>query len=231
MREIVLDGSGKNALSTSVMRATLDALADAKDEPVLLTGRGDAFSAGLHLKEIASLDDDGLARYLETLDDLVLALFHHPAPVVAHVNGHAIAGGCILALCADVRVATSSPAVRIGLNEVALGLEFPPRIFKLARARLAPSALPRVLLEGGLYAPDVALRLGLVDEVSDDAASLSREILSRLASHPRETYRATKRALREGVLDLHEAEMQAFRDVMLPLWCTRRGLLGQFLKR
>ncbi len=231
MREIVLDGPGKNALSTTVMRAALTAITEAGDDALLMSGRGDAFSAGLNLKEIAALDDEGLAAYLALLDDLVVALYNHPAPVVAHVNGHAIAGGCIIAMCADVRVATSQPNVRIGLNEIALGLEFPPRVMRLARARIAPHAIDRVLLEAGLHAPLVALRLGLVDEVADDSAGLALSICERLAAHPKDTYRATKRALRSRVLELHELEMQHFRDVMLPLWCTRRSFLAEILAR
>ena len=231
MREIVLDGPGKNALSTKVMRAALLGIASAPEEPLLVSGRGDAFSAGLNLKEIATLDDEGLASFLVLLDDLVVALYNHAAPVVAHVNGHAIAGGCIIAMCADVRVATSEPSVRIGLNEVALGLEFPPRILKLARARIAPHAIDRVLLEGGLHAPLDALRMGLVDEIADDSAAVARSICEKLATHPHETYRATKRSLRAHVLDLHELEMAHFRDVMLPRWCTRRGFLAEILAR
>jgi len=231
MREIVLDGSGKNALGTAVMRSTIDAFRDAKDEPILLSGKGDAFSAGLHLKEISTFDDAGLAVYLEMLDELVLTVYNHPAPVVAHVNGHAIAGGCIVAMCADLRISTDNPAVRIGLNETAIGLEFPPRIMKLVKTRVPKNALDRVVLEGGLYAPLDALRLGLVDEVSADAAALARSTCEKLAKHPAETYRAAKRTLRAGVLDLHELEMQSFREVTLPLWSTRRGLLAQLLAR
>src|SRR5687767_10403569 len=119
------------------MGRTLEAARGAKGEPIFLTGEGDAFSAGLNLKEVTSLDAAGLARFLGVLEELVKALYEHPAPVVAWVNGHAIAGGCVMALCADVRVMTARPGARIGLNEVALGLRFPPLTLAMVRARLS----------------------------------------------------------------------------------------------
>lgn len=229
MVDIVLQGPGKNALSTGVMRAALAALDAAGDAPVLLTGHGDAFSAGLNLKEVATLDGEGMLRFLETLDALVVRLFTHPAPVVALLNGHAIAGGCILALCADHRVSVDAPSVRIGLNETALGLVFPPRVMKLARARLPRHTLDTVLLDAGLYAPAEALRLGLVDAVSADAEGAARAALSRLASHPAEAYRGNKKLLREGVLDLDDVEARAFRDELIPRWLSRRDAMAALL--
>src|SRR5215475_5138111 len=122
MIEIVLDAPGKNALGTALMSSLRDQLAKAANQPVLLRGMGDAFSAGLNLKEVSSLDGYGMRRFLALLDDLVLDLYTHPAPTVALVNGHAIAGGCVIALCCDQRIAQRNPRTRIGLNEVALGV-------------------------------------------------------------------------------------------------------------
>src|SRR4051812_44889060 len=91
MKNIVLSGAGKNALSIALMQRALHELREAQGEPVFLTGDGDAFSAGLNLKELSTLDVDGMSTFLHTLEELVKALYEHPAPVVAYVNGHAIA--------------------------------------------------------------------------------------------------------------------------------------------
>ena len=128
--------------------------------------RGETFSAGLDLKEVAGLDAAGTERYLLLLDDLIDALYGYPGPTVAAVNGHAIAGGCVLAICCDLRVMADDTKLRIGLNEVALGLEFPPKILALARRRISRRWIDRVLLEAGLHAPAAALELGLVDELA-----------------------------------------------------------------
>jgi enoyl-CoA hydratase len=218
--ELTIAGSGKNALGSSVMEDLLRRLRSAGDRPLLLTGAGDAFSAGLNLKEVAALDRPAMERFLLLLDDLVDALFGYPGPTVACVNGHAIAGGCVLVLCCDHRVAADDPAIRIGLNEVALGLEFPPKILAVARRRVPPRSLERVVLEGGLHPPRTALELGLVDEVAADPMRVARERLEHLAAHPRAAYVATKRALRAGALELSEEARRHFRDHIVPAWCA-----------
>ena len=133
MNRIVLSAPGKNALSIAVLERLRRDVETTHGEPFLLTGAGDVFCAGLNLKELVTLDVAGVQRLLEALDGAVDALFHHPAPTAAWVNGHAIAGGCVLAMCCDVAVASSDPRIRIGLNETALGLPLPPRITALAR--------------------------------------------------------------------------------------------------
>jgi len=215
---LTVEGPGKNALSTAVMTDVIRQVREAKGRPVLVTGAGDAFSAGLNLKEVASLDAAGMERFLGVLDDMMDALFDHDGPMVACVNGHAIAGGCVIVLCADLRVATDDARVRIGLNEVALGLEFPPKIMKLARHRLSRHQVEHALLEAGLYEPRRALELGFVDEVSADPRSRALALLEVLSAHPRPIYTSTKRILRGGALDLTAADRAYFRDTVLPRW-------------
>jgi len=209
MKTIRLEGPGKNALSTALMQRTLAEVLAARDEPIFLTGEGDAFSAGLNLKEVASLDVEGMTTFLGALEDLVKALYEHPAPVVAWINGHAIAGGCVLALTADLRVMTAREGTRIGLNEVALGLRFPPLTFAMVKARLTAPALERVLLEAGLYSAEDAKALGLVDVVGDE--TVAHSLAARIASHPRDIFAATKLLLRPR-LAISEDARQQFRD-------------------
>jgi enoyl-CoA hydratase/carnithine racemase len=231
MKTIVLSGPGKNALSTQLMETTLAAFRAAGDEPVLLTGEGDAFSAGLHLKELASLDEAGARRFLTTLEELVAAIFAHPGPTVAWVNGHAIAGGCVLALCCDLRIMTAREGTRIGLNEVALGVRFPPRTFAMVRARLTAPALERALLEAALYGAEEALSLGLVHALGDEAAAKAK--LAALAAHPRDAYAYAKRALR-GTLDVSEAEQRRFLEETVPDWVSpqrKEGLRAILMKK
>jgi len=230
---LVMNGPGKNALGTATMTRMVADVRAAAGRPLLVTGTGDAFSAGLDLKEVAALDVPGMERFLLLLDELMDVLWTYPGPVVACVNGHAIAGGCVVALCCDLRVAADDPRPRIGLNEVARGLEVPPKIMKLARQRVPPRSIERVLLEGGLHDPRTALQLGLVDEVATDAGGVARTRLETLAAHPRAAYVATKRALRAGALDLSDADRRDFRERVIPAWCApevKEGL-QKFLRR
>ncbi len=194
--ELTLSGPGKNALSSSMLSFILAELDRAAGAPVLITGGGDVFSAGLDLKEVASRDGETMIEFLTLLEACMTALYLYPGPIVGLINGHAIAGGAVVALCCDVRVAASRPNMKIGLNEVALGLRFPPRILSIVRRRLPSAFVEEVLLGAALYDPAAALRVGLVDVVADDPAPIARARLAALAAHPAEAYALTKGDLR-----------------------------------
>jgi len=220
--EIELNGPAKNALGTDTMSALLEKLRAAKNEPLLLTGAGDAFSAGLNLKEIASLDEGGMRRFLALLETTLCALYQHPRPTVALVNGHAIAGGCLLALFCDWRVAVAEPKSKIGLNEVALGVLFPPRVLEIVRRRVPWRYLEEVVLGAGLVDPASALRIGLVDEVfaRDEARAVAEKRLAARIALPAEAYAATKKMLRgASEQDLvSDAEEARAIDAAVPAW-------------
>lgn len=231
MIDVVLSGPGKNSLSTSLMQGVIDAIARAEGRPLLVRGEGDAFSAGLNFLEIAQLDDDGIDRFLCTLEDLLHALYNYPGPTVALVNGHAIAGGCLVAMCCDLRVCAAEPKLKIGLNEVALGLRFPTPVLALARRRVAPQFYEEVILGARLYAPQDALRVGLVDEVAPAAEAVARQRLAELGRHPADAYAAAKWTIRSGVLDMDSATRQAARRALLPYWTAPelRARIAAFL--
>jgi len=232
LHTLTIRGPGKNALGTPVMQDIIAQLRAAAGRPVLLTGDTGAFSAGLNLKEVAGFDGEGMLRFLNLLEEMVDVLFNYAGPTVAAVNGHAIAGGCILALCCDHRVATDDRSIRIGLNEVALGLEFPPRVMGVVRHRVPPRWIERVTLEAGLHDPRRALELGLIDAVAADAQAAGVEQLERLAAHPRGAYVATKRTLRTGATTVSADDQRYFEDRLVPAWCAPavkdrvRALLG-----
>ncbi len=222
MFEIAMSGPAKNALGTDMFQFLLERLDASNGAPILLTGSGDAFCAGLNLKEVASLDAGGMEKYLRLLERCMSAYYVHPAPIVAAVNGHAIAGGCILALCCDQRVAASDARVRIGLNEVALGVRFPPRVLAIAQARVPRQHHETVLLGAGLVAPDRALALGLVDEIAADPIAAARARLEQLAAHPRDAYAATTRARRGASAEdlASDATLDAWLREGLPVWTS-----------
>ncbi len=233
MHEIVMRAPGKNALSTALMTWFVSELESAAGQPVLIRGEGGAFSAGLNLKEIASHDADGMEGFLNSLEEMLDALFTYPGPTVACIDGHAIAGGCVLALACDLRIVAANPEIRIGLNETAIGLRFPPKAFAIVRARLSPHALERVVLGAGLHPPEVAKELGLVDEIAFDAQAAARAHLQRLASYPRESYARNKEAMRAGVMDVNDADARRFREEVVPLWSspeTKQRLLALLKK-
>jgi enoyl-CoA hydratase/carnithine racemase len=201
-----MKGPGKNALGSELMDSLLDRLRDAGEAPLLLTGDGNAFSAGLNLKEVVSLDAARLEVFLGKFDALAERIYSHAGPTVACVNGHAIAGGCVLALCCDYRIAGNNPQIRIGLNELALGVPFPPKALAIVRARVPNQFLHRLLLSAELYSPEAAMDLGIIDEVVHDALDVSRRRLDHLASRPAAAYAATKKDLNAIPTGLADAD-------------------------
>jgi enoyl-CoA hydratase len=219
MITLTLDAPGKNALSTEMMESVLERLEKARGEPILFVGANGAFSAGLNLKELATLEGDTLHAFLDLLERFMVAIYLHPAPTVACVNGHAIAGGAVITVCCDHRVAIDDPKVRIGLNEVALGVQFPPRIFSIVQRRI--TQVDRVILGSELFDPRGALAVGLVDEVAANAEEVARARLAALAKHPRDAYAIAKGALRGNAEKLFpEAEHTLALRGMLAQWAS-----------
>lgn len=231
MHEITLRGRGPNTMSLAMLESLERELAAAGDAPLLVTGAGDAFSAGLDLDDLARADAEHVARLLTVMDRVVRALFLHPAPTLALVNGHAVAGGCLLVQCCDVRVASDDPRVRIGMTGVAIGLTYPPFVPAVFRARIPAPHVETALLGAERHAPQEALRIGLLDAITD-RASLREEGLARLearAKLPRHAYAATKRALREHALATTAADHERFERDVVPAWtgALLRGPRGE----
>ncbi|MCB0918859.1 MAG: enoyl-CoA hydratase/isomerase family protein [Actinobacteria bacterium] len=131
---------------------------------LVLTGSGAAFSAGLALPVLVDYSRDELRAFMASFDTALKKLLTLPVPTVAAVNGHAIAGGCVIAVMCDRRVMAQTAAT-IGLTEVHLGVSLPSIVSETLKLRLAPAGVARVMLSGELFAPADAQEIGLIDEV------------------------------------------------------------------
>ena len=148
---------------------------------VVVTGQGKIFSAGVDLKRLSEGGADYVRKFLPTLHKLYHTVFNHPKPVVAAINGHAIAGGCVLACCADRRIMARESG-RIGVTELLVGVPFPALAFEIVRFAVPPRHLPEFTLSGATYATDVALQRGWIDEIAEpgdlieDAVAVAQEL-------------------------------------------------------
>ena len=194
---LVMDDGKVNAFDQTFF-ADLDAAFDkcADDAAVVLTGRPGMFSAGLNMKVMATLDDDGMVDLLTQFGRTMLRIWLEPRPVVAAVTGHAIAGGTILAMACDHAVAADGD-YRWGLTETTIGFPLPSWIIALARGNVSPHRLDDLLLPGRMVGPAEAVEAGFADAVSDgDVVAQATERAVELAALPRNTYAETKRRLR-----------------------------------
>jgi enoyl-CoA hydratase len=179
------------------LRAELAELADS-DTAVVLTGTGKAFSAGVDLHRVLGGGVDYIAQFIPALSGAFEDLFAYQRPVVAALNGHAIAGGCVLACCADHRIMADGPA-RIGVPELLVGVAFPSSALAAVRYATGDVGVADLVYTGVTLLPAEALQRGLVDEVVPEAELLDRAVVKaeQLASLPPAAFAHTKRSLRD----------------------------------
>jgi enoyl-CoA hydratase len=206
----------------SSLSALMDGLGDAS--AVVITGQGSAFSAGLDLPSLVELDRPAMRGFMKRFDEVTLRIFELPQPLIAAINGHAIAGGCVLALQADVRIAADRD-LRIGLNETQLGIGLPAIVLETLRFQVPGTSLAPIALEGRLFSPREALELGLVHEVVPEAELLDRAMqrAKALAALPPYGVRQVKAALRRPVADAVRAEDASRSQSWLDSWFSPGG--------
>jgi enoyl-CoA hydratase len=193
-------------------------VASGSSRALVVTGTGATFSAGVDLFQVLDGGPDYLTRFLPALESLFRAFLTFPKPAVAAVNGHAIAGGCIIAATADHRVMVDG-AGRIGIPELAVGVPFPALPFEIMRARLSPTHFHRLVLGADTLLPADALHAGLVDEIASPAALMTRAFAAaeRLASIPPISFSLMKRAFTTPVLERVDAAL-SLNDEALAAW-------------
>ncbi len=192
-----IDHGGGNTLDTDSCRALVRRLEEAEQaRAVVLTGTGRVFCAGVDLKR---LDEGGapyVAEFLPLLSDALLAVFGSPRPVVAALNGHAIAGGAVLAAACDHRVLGAG---QIGVTELLVGLPFPLAALEILRCTYGTTRLPALTYTGETWSGEEALARGLADEPAppDEVLERAVAVAARLGDLPAESFAHTKAQIRQ----------------------------------
>ena len=205
---------------------------------VVMTGRGGIFSAGVDLVRVVAEGAPYLKRFLPALSDSLQALFAFAKPVVAAVNGHAIAGGCILACAADRRLMARG-AGRIGLPELLVGVPFPTVPIEIMRFAAAPPRLGSLFFDGATFGADEAVGHGLIDAAADADTMIEGALTAAetLASRPAAAFALTKLQLRSAALARMRAGRAEFDHAVHDVWCAPatidaiRGYIERTFKR
>jgi methylglutaconyl-CoA hydratase len=197
----------RNAFDASLIAELTEAFADVGDvRAVLLAGEGPSFSAGADVDWMrASVDlsyEENVADALR-LRAMLEAIDFCPAPVVARVQGHALGGGCGLVACCDVAIA--EPGAQFAFSEVKLGI-VPAVISPFALAKIGTGAARRYFVTGERFGADVALRIGLVHELTDDLDAAVEHLVDELRSAGPHAARAAKELARGGLTARETAE-------------------------
>ena len=189
-----------NALDTELLRDLSAALGDARSaraRAVVLTGTGTIFGAGVDLFRVISGGDAYAREFVPGLARFLAELFEYPLPVVAAVNGHAIAGGCVVACACDYRIMAEGKGT-IGVPELVVGVPFPASAIEIMRFAVPLHELQALVYTGRTCTADEAVRRGLVNEAvpADQLLDRARPIACQFASIPSAVFAATKQALR-----------------------------------
>lgn len=206
VRVLRFDDGKVNAIGPAFVEGFPRAWAKATDgsKAVVLAGNAKAFSAGLDLKALPTLAPQELVGFARGFLGVFADVLAHPRPVVAAVDGPAIAGGAVLALCSDVRVGT--PRARIGLTEAAVGVPFPEAVLELGRARLPPQEHAPALLGGAVREGADAQARGWLHDVAapDVLAARAVEHADALAQNPVYAFAGAKQMLNAPLLGAFE---------------------------
>ena len=210
-----------SALDIELLDALLCELDDAAADlrALILTGTGSIFSAGVELFRLTREGPDYVRHFLPLLSRFVRRLFTFPRPVVAAVNGHAIAGGCVLVLTCDARLMAQGDG-RIGVPELLVGVPFPAAALEVVRFAVPRDRVQSLIYSGRTLQPPDALAAGLIDEVVAPTQLLARaqEVARQLAMIPPEVYRLTKQSLRAEALERIDRASELHDRAVLEVW-------------
>ena len=192
----------------------IESVAASNAKALVVTGTGAAFSAGVDLFKVLDGGADYLKRFLPALESFLKRLLTMPKPVVAAVNGHAIAGGCIIAAACDHRLMADGTG-RIGVPELSVGVPFPALPFEIVGARVTSSAMRSLVYSGRVVQAHEAQQLGLIDEVvlPEALVERARQVAEQLAAIPAISFALTKRAFVNPILERVRAASSINADV------------------
>lgn len=210
--EIRLDRAPVNAMNPELIASLADTHAKLIAEgarAVVISGRPGLFSAGLDVPELLQLDRPQIHAFWIEFFSLMSALASSPVPVAAAITGHAPAGGAVLALHCDYRVATRGDYT-MGLNEVQVGLPVPPNILRMLQYVVGQRPAAKLATAGMLLSPESALEWGLVDELANEGGAVDAAMkwAAELLQLPPLAMNTTRLAAKSELIDLAEANQQ-----------------------
>ncbi|TDO21508.1 enoyl-CoA hydratase/isomerase family protein [Pedobacter duraquae] len=220
---IMLNRGKSNALNREMITELNDMLTNISSDPaiggVMIAGQENFFSAGLDLIELYGYTEQEAKTFWDLFLKFIANITSFRKPMVAAINGHSPAGGCVIAMACDTRVMAEGKFI-IGLNEVPVGIIVPHSIFELYSFWIGKANATRSLLEGKLFSPEEALSIGLVDEVVRQESiqtAAERRIRKYMAFEPN-TWQQSKLNIRKELIAATAADQSEMLELMLKQW-------------
>jgi len=212
-----------NPLNGDVVDEILSSLkaieGDSTVNAIIFTGQGKFFSFGFDVPELLTYSREAFSEFLSKFTNLYSYMFLYPKPIIAALNGHTIAGGCMLALACDRRIIISEKA-KMSLNEIDLGVPIFAGITEILRFCVGSRNATDILYSGTLYSPEQAYSIGLVDDVvsADDLTDVATKAASDLGHKPYPAFAGLKSLLRKPILENIEQREKASITKFVDIW-------------
>lgn len=231
MSRITLENQGKihvirlnngvtNAISPDMIDDLDAALETAKEEAagLVLFGGEKFFSMGFDLPTLMGLARNDLETFYHRFNQVILTLFTLPMPTCCAMVGHAVAGGTILALGCDYRMAAAEK--KLGLNEIKLGLPVPYLADLILRHTISDRAATELTYGGNFIVAADARQMGLVDDIypQPDLERKAIEKVSQIAEYPQAAFAATKANHVEAIRLAYEKSGQPKDEIFFDCW-------------
>ena len=219
-----LNNGVTNAINSQLVNDLSDVLKQVKDEyrGMVFCGGEKFFCIGLDLPELIKLDRKGMTDFINKFTDACVNLYTLPVPTACAINGHAVAGGCILTLTCDYRIAALEK-IKIGMNEIKLGIPAPYLVDMVLRQLIGDRATVEMLYPGEFLSTTEAKDIGLVDEIVSDGSveDLAIEKITELAGLPSPAFSAIKTNRVEQIQQAYEKNNKAKNEVFLDCWFSK----------
>jgi 3,2-trans-enoyl-CoA isomerase len=209
--------------------------ADADTKAVILTGAGKFFSFGFDIPEFLNYSKNDFTRYLRKFCSLCTQMFLFPKPVIGAINGHATAGGCVLALTCDFRIMITGKA-RIALNELNIGVAIFAGCVGMLKTAVGEHNAEKVLLMGAMYAAEDAQSIGLVDNLASEQTLLTeaKKIAVEFSQKNPDAFKAIKGLLRKPAAECFVRSEEGSILDFIEIWYsepTQKVLKGVVINR
>ncbi len=199
------------------LNEVLDQIESSDSAAAVLTGRGSIFSAGVDLRRILSDGASYIDAFIRQLMATFERVFFFPKPLIAAVNGHAIAGGCIFVCACDFRLGSQG---RIGVPELRIGVPFPAIGLEILRFAIPPHRFQDVVYGGETYDGARAVEIGFFDRwvAPKELLSEAFSVAERYAQYPPAAFRLSKEEIRRPVQDFLERHGRHFDERAHAQW-------------
>ncbi len=208
------------ALINELSEYIINTQSDRETAGVVLSSANDKFfSIGFDIPELIKLEKDVFTEFYRAFNQLCIKIFTYPKPLIAAITGHAVAGGCILALCCDYRFIAEGKKL-IGLNEIKLGVPLPYPADRILRQIVDDRSARRILDTGDFFRPEEALAMGLVDEVLplEHVVSRACEKIESIRASSLDGFTVIKRNRIERVEAEIRSKLAVKEDVFIQMW-------------